>query len=139
MSTIKTYSELITFPTFEERFKYCQTNQHVSEETFGSHRYLNQRFYKSPEWRKIRQLVIIRDNGCDLACPDYPIAGVIYIHHLNPMQIEDIINRKEYILLMEFLICASFNTHQALHYEYEPPQIRPVVRTPNDTSPWLEV
>ena len=139
MSTIKTYSELITLPTFEERFKYCQINQYVGEETFGCSRYLNQRFYKSPEWRKIRQKIIIRDNGCDLAHPDYPIVGVIYIHHLNPMQIEDIINRKEYILLQEFLVCVSFDTHQALHYGYESPKSRLVIRTPNDTSPWLEV
>lgn len=135
--TIKTYSELITIPSWEERFKYCASKQRVGEETFGGHRYLNQKFYKSPEWRKMRRQVIIRDNACDLAHPDFPINGTVYIHHLNSMQIEDILERKDYVLLPEYLICVSFDTHQALHYGTEPPKKGFAVRTPNDTAPWL--
>lgn len=135
---IRTYSELIKLPTFEERFKYCQTLQYVSDETFGAHRYLNQRFYSSPEWKKqIRPKIIIRDNACDLALPDYPIAGPIYIHHLNSMVIEDLIERKEWVLLPEYLVCTSFRTHQAIHFEAEPPKYIPKERKPNDTAPWL--
>lgn len=134
---IKTYSDLIALPTWEERFKFCTTGQYIGDETFGGHRYLNQRFYKSPEWRKIRQQVMIRDNACDLAHPDFPIVGSVYIHHLNPMQVQDILDRKVYVLLPEFLVCVSFDTHQALHYGTETPQKVYVPRTPHDTSPWL--
>lgn len=134
---IKTYSELITIPTFEERFKYCQTGQHVGKETFGGHRYLNQRFYSSPEWKRIRRSIIIRDNANDLAMDGYPIGRAVYIHHLNSMQVEDLIERKDWVLLPDFLVCTSFETHQALHYGYEPTRKDFAIRTPNDTAPWL--
>jgi len=134
----KTYSELITIPTFEERFKYCQTNQKVGEETFGAHRFLNQRFYSSTEWKKlIRPKIIIRDNACDLAMDGMPIMGSIYIHHLNPMKVEDLIEKRDWVLLPEYLVCTSFKTHEALHYGYEPPRFKPIERKPNDTAPWL--
>ena len=135
---MKTYSELISLPTFEERFKYCQENQRVGEETFGGHRYLNQAFYSSYDWKKvIRPKIIIRDNACDLAVEGYSIYGPVYVHHLNPMIVEDLISRKEYIYLPEYLVCTSFNTHQALHYGKEPFSNKPIVRMPNDTAPWL--
>lgn len=134
---IKTYSELIKLKTFDERFKYCMAGQYVGEETFGGHRYLNQKFYKSPEWRRIRQQIIIRDNACDLALEAYPIFGSVYIHHLNSMKIQDLLDRKDYVYLPEFLVCVSFDTHQALHYGKEPPNKEYKPRTQNDTAPWL--
>lgn len=135
---MKTYSELIKLPTFEERFKYCQEGQHVGEETFGGHRYLNQRFYHSTEWLKvIRPKIVMRDNACDLAVDGYEIYGPVYIHHLNPMKVVDLIEQKEYVYLPEFLICTSFDTHQAIHYGAEPISRFPVERRPNDTAPWL--
>ena len=135
---MKTYSELITLPTFEERFKYCQENQRVGEETFGGHRYLNQRFYHSHEWLKmVRPKIIMRDKACDLAVEGYEIFGPVYIHHLNPMKVVDLIESKEYVYLAEYLVCTSFDTHQALHYGTEPISKLPVTRRPNDTAPWL--
>lgn len=134
----KRYSELILLPTFEERFKYCSDLSRVGEETFGGHRYLNQRFYSSPEWKRIRRQIIIRDNGCDLAVPGYDIHGSIFIHHLNSMKIEDLMLHKDWVLLPEYLVCCSYDTHQALHYskEYNAPGVF-VKRQPNDTAPWL--
>jgi len=135
---IRTYSELIKLPTFEERFKYCQTGQYVGEETFGADRYLNQAFYHSYEWKKIiRPKIIIRDNGCDLAMPGFAIPGYIYVHHLNSMAVKDLIERKEWVMLPEYLVCCSLDTHNALHYGYESPKPAYVERTPNDTAPWL--
>lgn len=135
---IRTYSELIKLPTFEERFKYCQTAQHVGEDTFGAHRYLNQQFYSSAIWkRQIRPKIIIRDNACDLACEGFEIQGPVYIHHLNPMRLEDLIAKKDWVLLPEYLVCTSFDTHQALHFESDSPYHVPINRKPNDTAPWL--
>lgn len=134
----KTYSELITLPTFEERFKYCQQSQHVGEETFGGHRYLNQAFYSSVEWkRNVRPKIILRDSACDLAISTLPINGPIYIHHLNPMAVCDLIEHKDWIMLPEFLVCTSFNTHQALHFGADAPKYYEIERKPNDTAPWL--
>ena len=95
MMTIKTYSELITFPTFEERYEYLRLKGRVGEETFGFDRYLNQVFYKSKEWRSVRDYVIARDNGCDLGMAGYEIFGQILIHHMNPITKEDILERKD--------------------------------------------
>lgn len=135
---IRTYSELITIPTFEERFKYCQTFQKLGDETFGSERYLNQAFYHSYEWKKIiRPKIILRDQGFDLAMPGYPIKGPIYVHHLNPVTIEDLIKEREYALLAEYMVSCSFDTHNCLHFGYEPRQREYVERKPNDTAPWL--
>ena len=135
--SIRTYSELITLPTFEERFKYLQLGGKVGEDTFGHDRYLNQMFYTSDEWRRIRRDVIVRDNGCDLGIRDREIHGLIIIHHMNPITIEDIINRSEFLLNPEYLISTVKNTHDAIHFSDERILITdPIERKPNDTCPW---
>lgn len=134
---IKTYSELITIPTFEERFRYLKMQGVVGEETFGYDRYLNQLFYTSPEWRRVRRDVIVRDNGCDLGIWDREIQGLITVHHINPITIDDIRNRSEFLLNPDYLICVSDLTHKAIHYGDERLLITaPVERRPNDTCPW---
>ena len=134
---IKTYSELITLPTFEERFRYLKLDGVVGEETFGFDRYLNQIFYQSYEWRKIRDLVIIRDNGCDLGIEGREIRGKILIHHMNPISKSDILNRSEFLLNPEYLICTYKNTHDAIHYGDESILYQePIERTKYDTCPW---
>lgn len=135
--SIRTYSELILLPTFEERFRYLNLHGKVGEDTFGHDRYLNQLFYTSDEWRKIRRDVIIRDNGCDLGIWDREIQGLITIHHLNPITVDDILNRSEFLLNPEYLICVSDITHKAIHYGDESLLITaPIERRPNDTCPW---
>lgn len=134
---IKTYSELITLPTFKERFQYLKLDGVVGEETFGFDRYLNQIFYQSYEWRKIRDLVIIRDNGCDLGIEGREIRGKILIHHMNPISKSDILNRSEFLLNPEYLICTYKNTHDAIHYGDESILYQePIERTKYDTCPW---
>ena len=135
--SIKTYSELIALPTFEERYEYLRLNGRVGEDTFGFDRYLNQNFYRSAEWRRIRDRVIVRDNGCDLAIDDRIIYGKILIHHMNPITKEDILQRSRFLLDPEFLICTIKNTHDAIHYGDEGLLIKgPVERKRNDTCPW---
>lgn len=135
--SIRTYSELITLPTFEERFRYLQLGGKVGEDTFGHDRYLNQMFYTSDKWRRIRRDVIVRDNGCDLGIQDREIHGLIIIHHMNPITIEDIINRSEFLLNPEYLISTVKNTHDAIHFSDERILITdPIERRPNDTCPW---
>lgn len=135
--SIRTYSELITLPTFEERFRYLQLGGKVGEDTFGHDRYLNQMFYTSDEWRRIRRDIIVRDNGCDLGIQDREIHGLIIIHHMNPITIEDIINRSEFLLNPEYLISTVKNTHDAIHFSDERILITdPIERRPNDTCPW---
>ena len=135
--SIRIYSELITLPTFEERFRYLQLGGKVGEDTFGHDRYLNQMFYTSDEWRRIRRDVIVRDNGCDLGIQDREIHGLIIIHHMNPITIEDIINRSEFLLNPEYLISTVKNTHDAIHFSDERILIAdPIERRPNDTCPW---
>lgn len=137
MTIIRTYSELITFPTFEERFKYLQLEGSVGKDTFGYDRYLNQLFYKTTEWKRLRQDLIIRDNGCDLGVEGLEIYGRIIIHHLNPITKDDIVSRTEYLLNPDFLICTTHNTHNAIHYGDESLLITsPVERSKNDTCPW---
>ena len=134
---IKTYSELITFPTFEERYRYLRLGGRVGEETFGFDRYLNQAFYKSDEWLSIRDYVIVRDNGCDLGVEGREIHGRILIHHMNPITIDDIVRRSRYLLDPEYLISTVKNTHDAIHYGDEGLLITvPRERTRNDTCPW---
>lgn len=135
---MRTYSELVKLPTFLERFRYLQLNGKVGEETFGYDRYLNQVFYHSPEWRRIRKQILMRDNGGDMGLEEYPIHGYIYVHHMNPISLKDIDDRKEDILNPEFLICVSKNTHDAIHYSNEDILIKrePVIRRANDTCPW---
>ena len=134
---IRTYSELITFSTFEERYKYLRLGGKIGEETFGFDRYLNQSFYKTKEWMSIRDSVIIRDCGCDLAIADREIYGRILIHHMNPITKEDILRRSKYLLDPEYLICTSKNTHDAIHYGDSRLIITsPLERSKNDTCPW---
>ena len=135
--SIRTYSELILLPTFEERFKYLQLNGRVGDDTFGFDRYINQNFYRSAEWKRIRDQVIIRDNGCDLALEGHEIYGRILIHHMNPITVKDVELSTEYLINPEYLICVTHNTHNAIHYGDEKLLMKgPVVRTKNDTCPW---
>ena len=135
--SIRTYSELIKIPTFKERFEYLRLDGKVGEETFGFDRYLNQVFYKSPEWKAARDFVIIRDQGCDLAMEGHEIFGKILVHHMNPISMEDIVHRTEYLLDPEYLICTIKNTHDAIHYGDGSLLITgPIERTKNDTCPW---
>lgn len=137
MKNIRTYSELIKLRTFEERFRYLQLNGRVGEETFGFDRYLNQKFYNDPEWLRIRDQVIIRDDGCDLAMPDREIKTRILVHHMNPIDKEDILRRSDFLLNPEYLICTIKATHDAIHYGDESKLIiMPPERRPNDTCPW---
>lgn len=137
MTTIKTYSELIKLPTFIERYRYLRLTGRVGEDTFGFDRYLNQVFYKSKEWQRIRDKVIVRDNGCDLGIEDRPITRKILIHHMNPITDKDILNRTDILLNPEYLICVSHTTHNAIHYGDENLLItEPIVRTKYDTCPW---
>lgn len=137
MTSIKTYSELIAIPTFEERYRYLRLGGQVGAETFGFDRWLNQKFYKDPEWLAVRNHVIIRDNGCDLGIPGREIHSRILIHHMNPITKEDILQRSKYLLDPEYLICTIKNTHDAIHYGDEGLLILdPVLRSRNDTCPW---
>ena len=137
-NNIKTYSELIKFKTFDERLEYLKLYGSIGEETFGFDRYLNQMFYKSPEWRRIRKFIITRDLGCDLGIPNLEILGRIYIHHMNPLTKDDIINKTEFLLEPEYLICTSYDTHKIIHYDSRDIDINqgPIIRTKNDTCPW---
>ena len=133
---IRTYSELITLPTFDERFRYLELGGGVGDITFGGHRYVNQKFYTSTEWKRIRDKVILRDNGCDLGVDGYEIYGRIYIHHMNPVHLNDFRDLTDHLLNPEYLICVSQDTHNAIHYGNESTNKQPVTRTANDTCPW---
>lgn len=135
----KTYDELITLPTFKERFDYLKLNGFVGKETFGFDRYLNQVLYRSYEWKQTRKQVILRDNGCDLGINGREIFGKILVHHINPITLEDINNRNPEIFNLNNLITVSFDTHQAIHFgSYELLPKDPVERKPNDTCPWKQ-
>ena len=135
--SIRTYSELITLSTFEERFEYLRLGGKVGKETFGFDRYINQVFYKDPEWLRIRNKVIIRDNGCDLGIEDREIHGRILVHHMNQITVDDILNRSKYLLDPEYLISTMKNTHDAIHYSDESLLAKdPIIRRKNDTCPW---
>lgn len=134
---IKTYSELIQIPTFEDRYAYLRLGGRVGEETFGFERNLNQSFYRSYEWRKVRREVIARDAGCDLAMPGFQIYNNIIIHHIVPITIEDLEDGTDLILDPNNLVCVSENTHNAIHFGDKSllPQT-PIERRPGDTCPW---
>lgn len=137
MRTIRTYSELITLPTFEERYRYLRLAGRVGQDTFGFDRYLNQSLYHSQEWRDIRDFVIIRDNGCDLGVEGYEINGPVIIHHMNPITAEDIELGTDFLFNPEYLITTVLSTHNAIHYGDESKLVKtPIVRSPNDTCPW---
>lgn len=135
---IRSYSELITLPTFEERYEYLRLDGIVGEETFGFDRYLNQAFYKSDAWLSVRDYVIIRDCGCDLGIPDHKIYGQrVLVHHMNPITKEDVLHRSKFLLDPEYLITTIKNTHDAIHYGDEGLLITaPIERRKNDTCPW---
>lgn len=137
---IRYYSELIQLPTFKERFEYLKLSGSVGRATFGYDRYLNQNFYKSQEWKRLRNEIIVRDNGCEMGLEDYEIKGRIFIHHMNPIVDDDIVNVSDYLMNPEYLICVSHDIHNAIHYgnddivrakDYTP-------RRPDDTCPWKE-
>lgn len=137
---IRTYDELITFPTFEERYDYLRLSGGVGIDTFGADRYLNQMFYRSKEWKRIRDIVILRDNGCDLGVEGYDIYEKALIHHMNPITVEDIKHTSQYLMDPRYLITVSFNTHQAIHYgDRSLLKTLPPERRPNDTCPWKMV
>lgn len=137
MTIYKTYSELIKIEKFEDRFEYLSLVGIVGETTFGGHRYLNQILYQTEKWKSTRREVIFRDNGCDLAHKDYVIHGSIYIHHLNPITIDDILNERPCVFDLENLISTTFRTHNAIHYgskDLLPKE--PEARKKNDTCLW---
>lgn len=135
--SIKCYSELVLFPTFKERYEYLRMKGVVGEETFGFDRYMNQFFYRSPEWNRIRDFVIMRDNGCDLGIPGRGIFGKVTIHHMNPIRPDDIRRRTDILLNPEYLIVTTHNTHLAIHYGDDSILLQdPIERKPGDTCPW---
>lgn len=135
--TIRSYSEMAALPTFQERYEYLRLDGMVGKDTFGFDRYMNQFFYRSPEWRRIRDIVIIRDLGCDLAVEGYEIHGRVLIHHMNPISPEDIQSRSELLLNPEYLVTTTHMTHNAIHYGSDAPVAQvPVLRQRNDTCPW---
>lgn len=134
---IRTYHELVLLDTFEKRYDYLRLHGQVGRDTFGYDRYINQRFYHSFEWKNVRDLVIIRDNGCDLGMSGYSIGDRILVHHMNPIEINDFRIGNPDILDPDFLICTSPLTHQAIHFSDRSllPQI-PIDRQPGDTKLW---
>jgi len=134
---VRTYEELITFKTFEERYNYLRLVGKVGEETFGYDRYVNQMFYRSREWKRIRDIIILRDNGCDLGVEGYDIHDKVLIHHMNPISVDDVKFASDFLMNPRYLITVSFNTHQAIHYGTQLNLLtNPIERRPNDTSPW---
>lgn len=133
----KSYSELQTLNTFEERFNYLKLSGSVGKETFGYDRILNQMLYRSHKWRKARDKVIIRDNGCDLGVEGRNIYGRIIVHHINPITVDDILNERPEVYDIDNLISTSHLTHNAIHYSDEDILVKdPIERTKNDTCPW---
>ena len=137
-NSIKTYSELIQIPTFVERYRYLRLGGKAGEITFGNERYLNQTLYRSPEWKSFRREMILRDDGCDLGVDGYSINGIILLHHINPITVEDIYDRSDSVFDPENVICVSKRTHNAIHYGDEELLLidEIIERTPNDTIPW---
>lgn len=131
------YSEMLHLKTFEDRYEYLKISGAVGEITFGSKRYLNQVFYRSPKWKWVRSQIIIRDNGCDLAVSDRVIQGKVYIHHINPITDDEVTNDSYSLIDPENLVCVSHITHEAIHYGSSDLLIPDnVERFPNDTCPW---
>lgn len=134
---IRTYTELSRLKTFEERFDYLKLNGQVGSDTFGFDRYLNQEFYKSPEWRHARRIVILRDEGRDLGIEGHEMESNILIHHMNAITMKDIEDRNPDIFNPEYLICCSHRTHNAIHYGDSNLLVKePIQRTAGDTCLW---
>lgn len=140
MNKLRCYSDLIQYSTFEDRLHYLELHGVVGEDTFGFDRYINQKFYKSPEWRRVRDFVIVRDNGCDLGVKGYDIGDRIIVHHMNPLTLDDINNSSDFLLNPEYLICVSKETHDIIHYGFSSDRYskskEPVDRKPGDTKLW---
>lgn len=134
---IRTYEDLIKIDSFEDRFEYLKLSGAVGEDTFGFDRWLNQIFYKSKEWKRVRDEVIVRDMGHDLAHEDYPIKGKVIIHHMNPIFLDDLVDRTEFLLDPNYLICTSHNTHNAIHFgDQNLLPKKPIERRSGDTKLW---
>ena len=140
MNKLRCYSDLIQYSTFEDRLHYLELHGVVGEDTFGFDRYINQKFYKSHEWRRVRDFVIVRDNGCDLGVKGYDIGDRIIVHHMNPLTLDDISNSSDFLLNPEYLICVSKDTHGIIHYGFSSDRYskskEPVDRKPGDTKLW---
>ena len=135
----RSYSELIEIPTIKERFEYLKIGGKIGDATFGSKRIMNQLLYHSDKWRKRRDKIIIRDNGCEMAFPDHEILYMLTVHHLNPITLEDVLEERDCVFDPENLVCVSGDLHKAIHYasDYEFETL--VERKPFDTCPWREV
>lgn len=133
---MKSYHELITIPTFQDRYEYLRLDGSVGEDTFGFDRYINQHLYRSPEWKSIRQKVIIRDSGCDLAMRGYELYGRLIVHHINPLTLDQIENRSPAVFDLDNLVLTCIDTHNAIHYGGNRDFSGPIERMPNDTCPW---
>lgn len=134
---IRSYADLSRLKTFDERFDYLKLTGRVGEETFGRDRYLNQLLYESPDWKSVRDKVIIRDNGCDLGIDGMEIRYCIFVHHMNPITVQDVLEHRPEVYDPEFLICCSRETHNAIHYgDKTLLSGRQIIRTPYDTCPW---
>lgn len=135
---IRTYSELVKIKSYADRLQYLMLYGTPGDETFGSSRYINQKFYKSKEWNRARRLTIERDSGFDLGVSTHPILGNIYVHHMNPLTLKDIMDNYDLALNLEYLITVSFQTHQTIHYAVEEVKEIPIVleRTEGDTKLW---
>lgn len=133
----RSYRELLQLNSFEERFDYLKLAGEVGNPTFGYDRYFNQQFYHSSEWRRARNRIILRDNGCNLGMPDYEIHGRIYIHHINPITKQDVEDFSDNLFDPDNLICVTFDTHNAIHFGDERTLPKtPIERAPGDTCPW---
>lgn len=134
---IRSYSELARLTTFRERFEYLSLQGSVGCETFGHNRWINQQFYTSREWRNLRRQAILRDESCDLGIPGFEIHGKLIVHHMNPLTEEDITHGTRWALDLEYLICVTHETHNAIHYGDPKLLVEPlVVRRPGDTKLW---
>lgn len=136
---IKRYRDLLKINSFEDRLEYLRCRSNIGDATFGGRRKLNQMLYSSTEWKKVRDLVVIRDNGMDLGCDGYPIIGNIYVHHLNPITFNDILERHDCVFDPENLISSSFQTHNIIHFgtgSCDVTHNKIVTRKPYDTCPW---
>lgn len=137
METIRTYSELITLNSFEDRYNYLKLDGSIGFNTFGFDRWMNQAFYRSKEWRDLRNYIIVRDGGCEMGLPGYEIGGKVFIHHMNPITPDDIKHSNDVLMDPDQLICVSQQLHNAIHYGSDELLIRPIQeRRPNDTIPW---
>lgn len=134
---IKSWDELVKIPTFEGRIDYLRTYSTVGELTFGYDRWINQRFYRSEEYKRLRRKIVVKQNGWDLGVEGYPLPEVFILHHMNPITVEDIINGSEFAWDPKYLVCVSPATHRAIHFQESKNQLPLIAqRSPNDTSPW---